>query len=200
MIADVLRWVAGGFMAPQATVRRLVEGGHGYDVAAQLFVLGILVEGIALVAIGTGPGQPTGISMLVSGLIGSLLQFGAIVFVVFRVGRLFGGTGSLQDVVLGVAWWSVMGALLMPLLLFFWLEMLPFIAHVAEGRDPAGLPPPSSASLFGALFAMLSIVWLLANAIAAVHGFRNILGVLGAVLGVGFILVMILSLITGGGA
>lgn len=199
MIADFAKWVIGGFTAPQLTVRRLLDGGHGYDVAVQLFLLGFLIEAVALILVG-GAGRPSGMPALIGGLMGGLLQFAVMVFLVYRLGRLVGGAGTLQEVVLGMAWWSMMGALVLPFLLVFLQDMLPIMTKMAEGQDPAGLPTPSGTVMLGATFASLTILWLLANAVAAVHGFQSIWRVLGAIIGLPLALFFVLSMVTGGGA
>lgn len=199
MIADFARWVVGGFTAPQLTVRRLLDGNNGYDVAVQIFLLGFLIEAMALVLVGGGPGRPTGIPALIGGLISSALQLAIMVFLVYRLGRLTGGKASLKDVVMGMAWWSMMSALVLPFLLIFLQDMLPIMTRMADGQDPVGLPMPSGGVLLGATFATLTILWLLANTVAAVHGFRNIWSVVGAIVGLPLALFVVVSMVSGGG-
>ena len=118
MIADVLRWVIGGFLAPQATVRRfLVDGNHGYEVAVQLFLLGFLIDAIVLVAFGASPEAGRHAVGYVGRLLVAVLQLALMVFLVFRLGRMSGGTGSFMDTVIGMAWWSLISALMLPVLL-----------------------------------------------------------------------------------
>lgn len=199
MIADVLRWVIGGFLAPQATVRRLVDGNHGYEVAAQLFLLGFLIDAIVLVAFGASPEASPAVGY-VGRLLMAVLQLALMVFLVFRLGRMSGGTGSFMDTVIGMAWWSLMSALMLPVLLPFWLDMTVIMDALAEGKDASGLPQPAAAATFGATIAIMTIFWLLANTVTAIHRFENIWGVLGVIVGIPFALFMLVTMISGGGA
>lgn len=200
MIADFARWVIGGFTAPQASVRRLVAADHGYDVAAQLFVLGVLIQAIALVLIADGPNSASGLPALIGNMIGGVLQFGVLVFLVLRLGRLCGGTGDLKAVVMGLAWWNVMSALLSPVLLIFMKDMPALFPQSLGAAEQAALPAPSLGMLLGMMAASVTMLWLLAHAVAAVHGFRNVWVIVGAIVGLPIAMFAILSMVAGGGA
>ena len=72
---------------------------------------------------------------------------------------------------------------------------------LAEGKDADGtcrslrLPPRC-----GATIAIMTIFWLLANTVTAIHRFENIWGVLGVIVGIPFALFMLVTMISGGGA
>lgn len=200
MIKDVLQWIVGGFLAPRTTVRRLIDGNHGYDVAAQLFLLGFLIEAMAFLALGLRGEISSVIGWYVGNLVELLLSLAVLALVAWQLGRLSGGTGTFVQMILGIAWYSMMIALLAPFVVPFLAEFEQFMLASREQESVAAVPEISQGMLLGASFAAVTSLWLMANAIAAVHGFQNVWGVIGVILGIPFALVMILTMISGGGA
>ena len=198
MVAEYLRWIVGGFLAPQPTLRRLLSGGHGYDVAVQLFVLAFLIEAMSFTAFGIKAGTGSFIVGHLGNLVTSTIAFALLTFLVLRLGRLAGGTGLLPEAVLAMAWYSLMSSLLSPLVVSLMADLSQALRPAAANADEFVTPEISTSSLMAFVFAGITSIWLLANAVVAVHGFRNIWGVIGVIVGVPCILLFLATMLTGG--
>lgn len=104
------------------------------------------------------------------------------VVMIHGLGRSFGGTGTLPDALLVTVWLQVV------MLGFQGLQLL------------ADLLSPALAALVG-LTSLGVFLWLITSFIAELHGFRSrglvFMGVLGAGLGLGFVLAFLLILVLG---
>ncbi|MFK7945332.1 MAG: YIP1 family protein [Paracoccaceae bacterium] len=198
MTGDIFRWIVSGFLAPQTTVRDLLGNANGYEVAAQLFVFGFLIEAISVVMFGVRPDQGSMIAGHISNLVASALALGLLVFLVFQLGRLSGGIGSLKDTVIGVSWYSMMNALLAPFVVMFLAEISKSMVPPADGVAAPGFPDIPTGMLMSVMFAGMTSIWLFANTIAAIHGFRNLWGVIGVIVGIPFALVVMVTMMAGG--
>lgn len=97
------------------------------------------------------------------GIFGNPITLGAMqfallivtVFAIFWIGRMFGGTGSLEESMLLVAW----------------LQFVMVCLQVIQTLFFAIMPP--IASLLGVLGLVL-FLWLLTNFIAVLHGFKSL--------------------------
>ena len=113
------------------------------------------------------------------------LILAASVFLVYRIGRAWGGKGSLPDSLLVVVWLQVMmlGVQVAQLLVFV---LLPPLAGIVN------------------LVGLVLFFWLMTSFIAELHGFASrgavLAGILVASFGVAMVLVLILTLILGPGA
>ena len=200
MVADVVRWFVGGFLAPQTTVRRLLDGNHGYEVAAQLVLLGFLIAAIFVHLLGLRGEIGSVIGWYFGSLIQHLFRVAALSLAAWHLGRISGGTGTLMQMILGISWHSMMIALLWPFVLPFAPEIQQFMLAASEQGGPVAPPEISQAMRMSVSFAAITSLWLMANTIAAVHGFRNVLGVMGVIVGIPFALMMLLAMLSGGGA
>ena len=171
------------FLQPRRSARRMQAAVVDWPNALLLALLALSLHVLLTVAVqyllGAGPVSPTSLESLAPGAAPELAAessgsglppFGPLVFLaviiglVFVIGRMFGGEAGLRDVVAVLSWYGVATAILIPVEVV-WIHQL-----VTAGGSPLLLA-------FGVgleLFAM----WILANFIAAVHGFRSAFRVL----------------------
>ncbi|NPD16930.1 YIP1 family protein [Xinfangfangia sp. D13-10-4-6] len=170
------------FTAPRAAMRRVLslQRGPGAETLALLLVTvcGALISGLATLMI-TGSDTSLFGWLLEAPLVSVAMQFGSSLLgavLIWAGGKRFGGTGSLKDGVLVIAWLDfvmLITQLVLVLALF------------------AGLPLPGIA---GPALVLLLLV-LLSSFIAEMHGFQSVAKtLLGVILGF-FLVVMILSVL-----
>jgi len=110
-----------------------------------------------------------------------ILALGA--FLIFRVGKGFGGAGSLPDAVVLLAW----------------LEFILLLLQVVQTFAMVFSPPMSQA--IGVL-GFVIFVWLLANFTAELHGFSSVfatfLGIIASVIVLSFTAAILIALLIGG--
>lgn len=193
MTVGFLQWVLEGFTAPRATVRALLDAKHGPEVAGMLFALGYLVESVFVVLL--GPNGGAGMVAHVSGVITHAFVFAIISMLVYRLGRLAGGTGSFVETVLAVSWYMFMGSLMSPIIVLALGQAVVDSDALAGGATPPQID--SGIQILVLLVGMIS-VWLFSNGVAALHGFKNIWGVVGVVVGFPVAAVLLVTLLTGG--
>jgi hypothetical protein len=141
----------------------------------------------ALTFLASGMGDDPAIAALFGSPFGlALMQVavqGVAAFLIFFIGRLFGGRGALSDAVALMAW----------------LEAVLLLAQLAQLVLILALP--LLAELLG-LMAMGLFLWLLTVFTAELHGFRRLgmvfLGILATALAVGVLFVGILGISPGG--
>jgi hypothetical protein len=110
------------------------------------------------------------------------LVFVAMVFLIYRIGRAWGGKGNLPDTLLVVVWLQVimLGVQFVQLLVFLLVPPLAGIVNLAG---------------------LVLFFWLMTSFIAELHGFASrgkvLAGILVAIFGVAMVLVLILALILG---
>ena len=180
---EFARSVAGSFLAPRLATRRLLDQGHGADVTILLFLLSFLITSIFLVAFGERP--EAGSALGAHG--GRLLSYGAqyvfLAFLIGKLGRLSGGTGTQPETFLALAWYLVVSSFLAPFFIRFLSSW-----NVAMEQMQADPPvDPNDIQINGlalAMFATMYSLWLLANVVAELHRFQNIWGVIGVIIGV----------------
>jgi hypothetical protein len=104
------------------------------------------------------------------------------VFLIYRVGRAFGGRGGLADAMLVVVW----------------LQLLMLGVQVAQLLALILIPP--LAGLIG-LVGFIGFTWLTVNFIAELHGFRSLglvfAGMIVAFIAAAFVLAILLGLLLG---
>jgi hypothetical protein len=108
-----------------------------------------------------------------------LIQAGSILVMVGAVGfggRLFGGHGRLADA----------------LLLTVWLDLMMSVFVAAQLLLLFALPP---AAVLLSYVAKVFFIWLLVNFTAALHGFKNLFGVLGGMIAIFALVVVVLGVI-----
>lgn len=110
-----------------------------------------------------------------------ILAVGA--FLIYRIGKVFGGAGRLPDAVALLAW----------------LEFILLLLQVAQTVAMVFSPPMSEAI---GLFGFVIFLWLLSNFTAELHGFSSVfttfLGIVGSVIVLTFAAAVLLALMIGG--
>ena len=194
VLGDFARFMAQGISAPRATVRGVLNGGHGFDVALTMIALGYLIESVLvklLVPDATAGTNPIGFHML--NMIGTICGFFIISGLAYWVGGLMGGIATLAQSQLAVAWFMLMNSVLAP----FAVMSLP-----ADFRRPPtdpNIPIDLSDANPTVIFIVVGIaMWLLSSAIAEVHGFKSVWRVAGVILAIPLTLVFLLNLMMAG--
>ena len=174
MISDIAGGIAEGLAAPRKAMRRILSGPGGIDVILGLVVASYLVQALAAIAVPGGriAGDLSPLLVHLNLLISQLVLFVVTSAAVFGIGRLFGGTGTLPQALLTVAWYGFVTSFLAPLALIAF----------APGSDAE--PTAFDALL---LLAVSGIgVWVLAGCVAELHGFRSTGQVLAVAVGIAF--------------
>ncbi len=170
--------------APRAGTRRLLA----MDVPMEarwlglvlVTVLAVLVTGASLLLLppGTEPGFLAVLADPFVGIPAQALSLVVAAAAVAGIGRAFGGRGGFADALLVIAW----------------IEFLMTVAQVAELAVMLVVPPVGAILAFAVLAWFL---WVIVNAIAELHGFRNLvlvsLGLIGGFVAVVVTLAFLLS-------
>lgn len=170
------------FRDPQSAARRIIALGLPMEARwlglALVVVLAVIETQIALLLI-PGSGQPEFLAVLSDPLVGvpaQALALFLVALVIDRIGAVFGGRGRFADA----------------LLLVVWIEFVMTLAQAAQLLAMLVLPP------VGALLAiavMIGFIWILAQFIAALHGFENLFKViLGMVVGFAIVVTILATL------
>ena len=194
VLGDFARFMGQGISAPRATVRGVLDGGHGFDVALTMIALGYLIESVlAKVLV---PGATDGASFIsfhMLNIVATICGFFILSGLVYWIGGLFGGIATLARTQLAVAWYMLMNSFLAP----FAVMSLP--EHIRKPPTDPNIPLDLSDANPTVMFIVVAIsMWLLSSAIAEAHGFRSVWKVAGAILAIPMTLVFLLNLIVGG--
>ncbi len=161
--------VKESFLRPRAAARGVLALRFGSHELLQLAVVvtcvGIL---LAYAAMRVSGGVVDGVAMwmLSTPLIGALVEFallGVIAVLTYRIGALFGGTGTFG------------GALT----LIIWLNAVMLVPQMAQLLMLLALPPLAAPVAF---VAVIWGLWAFANFVTELHGFDNPVMVLGGVI------------------
>jgi len=169
---------------PRAGVRRLLAMDLPMEARwlglLVVTVLSVLVSGVTLLLLPPGA-EPGFLALLADPFFGVPAQALSLVVAaaaIAGIGRAFGGRGSFADALLVVTW----------------IEFLMTVAQVAELAVMLALPPAGAALALGVIGWFL---WVIVNAIAEMHGFRNLalvfLGLAGGFVAVVVVLATLLS-------
>lgn len=186
MTGDFARVLVEGYTAPRASARRLLDSGHGIEVALGMVALAYLIQAmLTILFMSTG----FGISGHLLAIMQQLVTFFLLSALVYGIGRLAGGTGTLQGAQLIVGWHALVTSVISPLAIG--VSTAAFTAaDGGSGGVPAGL------AVMAILYVSISF-WLMANYVAELHGFRNSWNVLGAIVGLTFACAVLLVAIIG---
>lgn len=168
--------------APRSAARRVMMIGGGYGLA--LVAVGCVAALSALLSVllskvSPAIGNPDMDYLMTQPMLLAMLQaVGMVVFaaIVTGIGRVFGGTGRMDQI----------------LLAFAWLDFLLLVVQMVLLLVMLALP-----TLGGVLFlgVMALVTWLLVSFIAEVHGFRSTVAtavaLVGTLLLVGMVLVLL---------
>ncbi len=171
--------------APRAGVRRLLAMDPPMEARwlglLLVTVLSVFVTGLSLLLLPPGS-EPGILALLADPFVGVPSQALSLVIAaaaIAGIGRLFGGHGGFADA----------------LLLVVWIEFLMTFAQAGELAVMLVLPP---LGVFLALALLAWFLWVIVNAIAELHGFRNLALVLLGLAG-GFVVVVVaLALVLSG--
>ena len=195
MIGAVVQNVIGGFLQPRASVRRILDGGHGFDVVILMVLLAILTREIFILIFIGGRSDAFGLTLAlhVQALVTGMISFLFMSALVFGIGRVFGGTGSWREANLAMAWYLLVISVVVPL-------VLPAVIHVTEVVDAAGDDPVASVDIPAKLMVMFTvasgvILWLFACYIAELHRFASAWSVLAVMLGLLLALAVIVTVL-----
>ena len=160
--------------APRAGARALIN----MNLPANVGWLGLLLMAVSSAALSTitfgfspsggDPATDQALSRLFENPIQlALFHAGALIIgamLIYRVGRMFGGTGRFADTVALLAW----------------LEFILFVLQAVQLF--LLLVSPQLAAALG-MFVLVLFLWLLTNFVAELHGFGSLLAVFFAIIG-----------------
>lgn len=186
VIGQLVRTVAEGYVAPRRSIRRLLDTGNGLEAALLMLALAYVVQAILTVLfISAG----VGIGGHLLAIVQQLVVFFVLSALIYGVGRMAGGTGTLEGAQLVVGWHALVVSVISPLAIG-----VSSVAFRPEAEEGAGLP--AGLGFLAFLYVAISF-WLMANFIAELHGFRSNWGVLGTIVGLTFACAILLASIVG---
>lgn len=183
MLQELMKSVVDSFVAPRAAARRVIDNVQDFQGVAVIFGLSFTLSAIVLLlktSLGAGQAaefDPAGgaLAFIFSNLIFSAVAFAFVCSVVYGVGRLFGGVGSLLNVAAAMAWHSLITVV-----------FTPFLSLSALTSEDGGSALP--------IFIMLFIAWLLVNFAAEAHQFKSVWKVAAVMVGLLFIPAFLMTL------
>jgi hypothetical protein len=192
MTATLFRMIGEGYTAPRISMRRILDGGNGLEVALTFLALAFIVEAVLAILFG---GRAGGLSLSVY-LVNVALQLAAFFLLsglIHGIGRAAGGKGTLTGAQLVVGWHSLVTSPLTPLTIGF---ASAFRAQPDGAEAAAQVHIPAGGGFLALVYLAISF-WLMANYIAELHRFRSTWGVLGALVGVTFACGVVLVSVAG---
>ena len=193
MIGAVVENIIGGSLHPRASVRRLLDAGHGLDVALTMVVLAFLVREIFFIVTPGARHEMAGLSLgrYFLSLVDALISFAVFSTAICYVGRVFGGKGTLRQTGLVLAWYLLVTSAIVPLVLPSVLRIVGAAeAAAAAHTAPAALP---AGSVLIVLVGSGVLMWLFASYVAELHRFARTWSVLAAIIGLSIPFSMIAS-------
>lgn len=185
MLGSALAHIAEGLTRPRASIERLLARDPTVADAALMVVLSYSVQAIVTLLV-PGARGAVGAIGLANHLLWLLLSIaGTFVlgFLIFVIGRAFGGTASREQSLVVAAWHTLVMTLLVPLYLFGALQ-------VGEEQIPPGAVMVML--IYGAIW-----FWLLARYTAVAHKFANEWNVVGVMVGVAILFSAFLMMVQG---
>lgn len=196
VISDFLKAIVQGYLAPRRSAREILSRRPDPRAIVLLLLLAYLVGQI--LAIATPGGDVVLEGGFVARHVGQLMQFSISFFLfvgmVYGVGRMMGGQGTVLETSAIVSWHALVTSFLTPLKVIFFREVLTATAVAEAG----GTPEISPGIAFMGMFVGLTVLWLLANYVAELHRFKKVMGVLGVMLGLIVAILFVFSSIMGG--
>ena len=194
ILGDFARFMVQGYAAPRATVRKVLNGGHGFEIAVTLIALGYLIESVlakVLIPGATEGVSPIGFHMI--NIVATLCGFFILSGLIYWVGGMFGGIASLAQSQLAAGWFMLMNSLLAP----FAVMSLPeaFRKPPTEPNMPIDISDANPTVIF--IVVGISM-WLLSSAITEAHGFRSVWKVAGVILALPVTFVILLNALMAG--
>ena len=194
-LGDLAALIVAGYAAPAQSARRMIATGLGMPIGALMVVLGYLITAILLKLMGHGGESEGFLSLHIMNLLLQLGYFFFISMLVFWFGRMSGGTGTREQTHLVIGWHALVTSFMAPLTAGFMEQM-----NAAQTAETAVAPAIGGGTMMLAIAGVGLNFWLLANYIAALHGFRNVWGVLGVLVGIPIALGMLAIMAMSGAA
>lgn len=195
MIADFAKFMVQGYLAPRATLRRVLKGGHGFDIALQLIALGYLLETVLvkLLVSRTGDGEVSLIAFHMLNITATVCGFLILSGLIFWAGRAMGGIATLAQTQLAIAWFMMVTSILSP----FAMMGLPdaFFNPPADPSIPIDMSSANTTLIFVVAGA---VIWLLSSTVAEAHGFRSVWRVAAVIMAFPIGLLLMISMLGGG--
>lgn len=172
MLQELVKSVIDSFVAPRAAARRVIDNVQDWQGVAVIFGLSFTLSAIVVLVQSSfsadaaadldkaGGAFPAIIALLFY----SVISFAFFSAIVFGVGRMFGGAGTLLNVAAAMAWHSLITVVFSP--------FLSLSALTADGGAP-----------MLTIFIMLFIMWLLVNFAAEAHQFKSVWKVAAVMVG-----------------
>ena len=187
MIGAVVENIIGGYLHPRASVRRLLNAGHGLDVALTMLALAFLVREIMLTVTPGALPEPSAQSLGPSlgrygyDLFNVVLSFAVVATLICYIGRAFGGRGSLIQSALVLAWYEIVTSVIFPIMRVSLQRMVEAVqAAGPDLTEPVAMPAgPAMILLIGGGISL----WLFAAYVAELHGFKRTLRTLAVIFG-----------------
>lgn len=173
-----------GYTAPRLSAREILASGGGLELALMMVALAYLVQ--AILSIMLLPGG-FGLGGHLIAIVQQLITFFLLSALVYGIGRMAGGTGTIQGAQIIVAWHALVTSLISPLAIG--------VSKAAFQAQESG-ELSSGVLLLGVVYVAISF-WLMANYVAELHGFRSAASVLGAIIGLTFAFAILLAVIAG---
>lgn len=171
------------YRAPRPAVRQVIDAVKGWEAVALIFGVAFCLNTLVALLFAVATGRTgAGLGFVLTNLMFSAIAYAIVVLLTHRIGRVFGGSGSLIDIAAAIAWHSLVTVIFAPL--------------VAAATFP-GLMESATAFLAISQIAMVGVVlWLLANFVAEAHRFasawRVAIGLFGGVFVIAFVLSLVL--------
>lgn len=182
MKAGFIQVLIQGYTAPRLSARQILASGGGLELALMMVALAYLVQ--AIFSILFLPGG-FGIAGHLIAAVQQVIIFFLLSALVYGVGRMAGGTGTILGSQLVVAWHAIVTSVISPL-------AIGVSTATFQAQDSGELP--SGVLLTGVIYVAISF-WLMANYVAELHGFRSAVSVLGAIIGLTFAFAILLAVI-----
>jgi hypothetical protein len=185
MIGELVGAVVEGYTAPRASARRVLERGLRLEHALGMLALAYLVQGILTILFVSGG---VGVVGHVLAVIQQVVMFFLLSALIYGIGRLAGGRGTMEGAQVVVGWHALVTSLISPLAIG---------VSTAAYRTAGDEADQAFGLVFFAFIYVAISFWLMANYVAELHGFRNQWGVLGAIVGLTFAAAILLAAIVG---
>lgn len=183
----MLAHIAEGLVRPRESLERLLGQRPTVADAGLMVVAAYAVQRIAVILLAP---EAEGAGLFVHLVSLSLaIAFTFVVgFLIYRIGRAFGGKATLEQSLVTAGWHALVMSLLSPLVVLG-------MAGADLGARAEAVSPATFLSL--ALY-LAAGVWLLSRFTATVHGFRNEWAVVGVILAVSLLLSSLMMALAGG--
>lgn len=183
----MLAHIAEGLIRPRDSLERLLAGRPTVADAGLMVVAAYAVQRMAVILLAPEEEGAGLFVHLVSLSLAVAFTF-MIGFLIYRIGRAFGGKATIEQSLVTAGWHALVMSLLSPLIVLG-------MAGAELGATAEDVSPAVFLSL--ALY-LAAGVWLLARFTATVHGFRNEWAVVGVILAVSVLLSSLLMALAGG--